>query len=149
MSINNNMSINDNMSISKYIDFTQIVCQKYRILLFEVGDTYPTNLQWKFAVEEFKTNLDSLNELNVPFAFIMDFKKMCLIPTEYILEFINLLKSYCDILEGKLIATSVIYEGILISKLFEIIKYFYKTKKPLEFVTDMNKAVEFIDLNLT
>jgi len=145
------MNTNDNVSmgISKYIDFTQIVCQKYRILFFEVSDTYPTNLQWKFAIEEFKKNLDSLIELNVPFAFIMDLKKMCLIPTEYILEFINLLKSYCEILERNLIATSVIYEGILISKLFEIIKYFYKTKKPLEFVTDMNKAIQFVDLKLT
>lgn len=143
------MNTNDNVSITKYIDFTQIVCQKYRILFFNVGDTYPTNLQWKFSIEEFKTNLNSLIELNVPFAFIMDLKKMCLIPTEYIMEFINILKSYFEILERNLIATSVIYEGILISKLFEIIKFFYKTKKPLEFVTDMNKAIEFIDLNIS
>ena len=66
---------------------------------------------------------------------------------EYIMDFINTLVKYEELLEQNFIATSVIHEGVLISKLFEILKMFYKTKKPIEFVSDMNKAVEFIDNN--
>ena len=50
-----------------------------------------------------------------------------------------------ELLEERLIATSAIYEGSFINKIFEIIKIFYKTKKPLELVEDMKKAIAFIE----
>jgi hypothetical protein len=75
----------------------------------------------------------------------MNLKIVGILSTEYIMDFINTLIMFEELLETKLISTSVIYEGALISTLFEILKMFYKTKKPIEFVPNMIKAVEFID----
>jgi hypothetical protein len=135
------------MSIEKFVDYTQIINKDYRILLFEVKFPYPTPLQWTFVINEFNENIRVLKNLECKFAFILDVKIIGMISTEYILEFINLLKFNTDLLESKLISTSVIYEGVLINKMFDIIKLFYKTKKPLEFCPDMRKAIELIESN--
>ena len=141
-------SLTNAINIEKFVEFTQVINKDYRILFFEVKTPYPTPLQWSFLINEFNENIRVLKQLDCKFAFVLDVKLVGLISTEYILEFINLLKSVGVFLESKLISTSVIYEGILINKMFEIIKLFYKTKKPIEFVSDMKKAVEFIDSNL-
>ena len=133
------------MSIEKFVDYTQVINKDYRILYFDVKFAHPTPLQWTFVINEFNENIRVLKKLDCKFAFVMDLKLIGIISTEYILEFINILKSNSDLLESKLIATAIIYEGVLISKMFEIIKLFYKTKKPLEFVSDMRKAIDFIE----
>jgi hypothetical protein len=130
-----------------HLKFTQVINKDYRILFFEVKTAYPTPLQWSFLVNEFNENIRVLKQLNCKFAFVLDVKLISLISTEYILEFIKLLTENSILLESKLIATSVIYQGVLINKMFEIIKLFYKTKKPIEFVSNMQKAVDFIDSN--
>jgi hypothetical protein len=135
------------MSIEKFVDYTQILNKDYRILLFEVKSAHPTPLQWTFVINEFNENIRVLKNLGCKFAFILDVKLIGMISTEYIMEFINLLKSNAELLESKLIVTSVIYEGVLINKMFDIIKLFYKTKKPLEFFSDMHKAIDYIDSN--
>jgi hypothetical protein len=135
------------VSIDKYIDFTQIINNDYRILYFDLKVSSPSPLQWKFFINEFSENLDYFKHLQCKFALVMDVKLIGLLSTDYVLEFIKLLVSNRELLESKLIATSVIYEGSLINKLFEILKIFYKTKKPIEFVPNMIKAVEFIDSN--
>ena len=135
------------IAIEKFVEFTQVINKDYRILFFEVKCGSPTPLQWSFLINEFNENIRVLKQLECKFAFVLDVKLIGLISTEYILEFINLLKSVGSFLESKLISTSVIYEGVLINKMFEIIKLFYRTKKPIEFVSDMQKAVDFIDSN--
>lgn len=135
------------MSVEKYVELTQIVNKDYRILHFEIKMPYPTPLQWKFCMSEFDEHLSVLKHLNCKSAFIMDVKVIGLISVEYIMDFINTLIKYEELLETNFIATSVIYEGTLISTLFELLKMFYKTKKPIEFVSNMTKAVEFIDSN--
>ena len=142
------MSINtSSINIEKFVEFTQVINKDYRILFFEVKCASPTPLQWSFLINEFNENIRVLTQLDCKFAFVLDVKLIGLISTEYILEFIKLLTKNSILLESKLISTSVIYEGVLINKMFEIIKLFYKTKKPIEFVSDMQKAVDFIDLN--
>ena len=118
------MSIN----VEKFVEFTQVINKDYRILFFEVKTPYPTPLQWSFLINEFNENIRVLKQIDCKFAFVLDVKLVGLISTEYILEFINLLKSVGLFLESKLISTSVIYEGVLINKMFEIIKLFYRTK---------------------
>jgi len=135
------------MSIEKFVEITQIIHKDYRILYFDVKTAHPTPLQWKFCINEFIEHLNVLKHLNCNFAFVMNVKLIGIISSEYIMNFINTLITNQYLLEDKLIATSVIYEGSLISKLFEIIKIFYKTKKPIEFVSNMEKAVDFIDSN--
>lgn len=133
------------MSIVNFVDYTQIINKDYRILLLDVQHASPTPLQWSFTINELKENIENLKQLNIKFAFIFNVKKLGIISTEYIMEFIKVLTSYADLLENRLIATSVVYEGIIINTIFELIKIFYKTKKPIDFVKDMNSAVKFID----
>ena len=136
-----------NINIEKFGEFTQILNEDYRILYFKTKLPYPTPLQWTFFVNELNENLHVLKKLNGKFAFILDLNLIGLLSTNYILEFVNILKSESEFLESNLIASSIIYEGSLINKMFEIIKFFYETKKPIEFVTEMRKAVAFIDSN--
>lgn len=133
------------VEIDKYVEITQIINKDYRILYFEVKIQYPSPLQWKFCINELIDHFNVLKHLNTKFAFIMNVKIIGILSTEYIMDFINTLLMFEELLETKLISTSVIYEGALISTLFEILKIFYKTKKPIEFVPNMIKAVEFID----
>lgn len=134
-----------NVQIEKFVEYTQVLNEDYRILLFDVKIPKPSPLQWTFVINEFNENLKVLKELNCKFAFILNVKLIGLISTDYVIEFINLLKKSGELLESKLIATSVIYEGVLISKMFEIIKMFYKTQKPIKFCVDMEKGIKFID----
>ena len=135
------------IEIDKYLELTQIINKDYRILYFEVKTPYPSPLQWKFFINELTENLNVFKHLKNKFAFVMNVKIIGIISTEYIMEFINTLLTFEELLETTLISTSVIYEGSLITTLFELLKMFYKTKKPIEFVSNMNKAVEFIDSN--
>jgi hypothetical protein len=135
------------VNIEKFGEFTQILTKDYRILFIDIKVSYPTPLQWTFFINEFNENLRSLDNFKTEFAFIIDLKLIGLISTEYIIEFVNTLKEACELLESKLIASSIIYEGMLINRMFEILKLFYKTKKPIEFVPDMRKAIEFIESN--
>jgi hypothetical protein len=133
------------INVEKFVEYTQVINKDYRILFFDVKTAHPTPLQWTFVINEFNENIRVLKQLDCKFAFVLDVKLIGLISTEYILEFVNLLKANSQLLESKLIATSIIYEGVLINKMFEIIKLFYQTKKPIQFVSNMNKAIEFID----
>jgi len=137
------------MSVEKYIEFTQVANKGYRILLLDIKFPHPTPLQWAFAMNELKENLQCLKDLNNKFAFIFDAKQLGIISTTYILEFINVLVLYEDTLEVNLIATSVMHEGGVINKIFELLKIFYKTKKPIEFVKDFKSGIDFIDNNCT
>uniref|UniRef100_A0A6C0D2P6 STAS/SEC14 domain-containing protein n=1 Tax=viral metagenome TaxID=1070528 RepID=A0A6C0D2P6_9ZZZZ len=134
-----------NVNIEKFAEFTHLLTKDYRILYLTVEVAYPSPLQWTFFINELNENLNVLKKLDCRFAFILDMNKIGLISSNYILEFVNVLKSESELLESKLIASSIIYEGSLINKLFEIVKYFYETKKPIEFVSDMRKAIAFIE----
>jgi len=136
-----------NVSIDKFVEFTQVINKDYRILYFDIKLPYPTPLQWKFFINELIDNLNVITELKCKFALIFEAKLVGIVSTDYIMEFVRILLEKRELLETKLIATSVIYEGSLINTLFEILKLFYKTKKPIEFVKDMSKAVKFIDSN--
>uniref|UniRef100_A0A6C0ETL7 CRAL-TRIO domain-containing protein n=1 Tax=viral metagenome TaxID=1070528 RepID=A0A6C0ETL7_9ZZZZ len=136
------------MSVEKYVEFTQVANKGYRILLFNVKFPHPTPLQWAFTMNELKEHLECFKELKCRFAFIFEAKNIGIISTSYVLEFIQNLVSYEVTLESNLIASSVIYEGGIINTLFELIKVFYKTKKPIEFVKNMKLAIDFIDNNL-
>jgi len=133
------------VNIEKFAEFTHILNKDYRILYLKVLMPYPSPLQWTFFINELNENLNVLKKIDCKFAFILDLNLIGLISSSYVLEFVNVLKSESELLESRLIASSVIYEGALINRLFEIVKLFYETKKPIEFVSQMRKAIDFIE----
>ena len=108
-----------------------------------------TSISW----EQFKTNLLQALEIfkknQKKFGLIFDLNKFKLLSIIKIKEIIKIFESHSDLLENQLIATSIITKNeSIINALFNIIKKFYKTKKPLTFVKDMYNANQFIQSNM-
>jgi len=108
-----------------------------------------TSISW----EQFKTNLLQALEIfkknKKKFGLIFDLNHFKLLSIIKIKEIIKIFESHSDLLENQLIATSIITKNeSIINALFNIIKKFYKTKKPLTFVKDMYNANQFIQSNM-
>ena len=108
-----------------------------------------TSISW----EQFKTNLLQALEIfkknKKKIGLIFDLNHFKLLSIIKIKEIIKIFESHSDLLENQLIATSIITKNeSIINALFNIIKKFYKTKKPLTFVKDMYNANQFIESNM-
>jgi hypothetical protein len=79
------------MSIDKFVEFTQVINNDYRILYIDVKCSGPTPLQWKFCINEMLENFNLFKELDCKFALVFEAKLVGIISTEYILDFINVL----------------------------------------------------------
>jgi hypothetical protein len=97
-------------------------------------------------LESFREELDRVNFEQNKFAFIMDVRKIGLLSIAQIKEFVALLESYSVVLQDYLVASSIYTtHNSILGTLFEIIKKFYNTKKPLLFVYDLKSAYAHID----
>ena len=106
----------------------------------------PTPLQWRFTIESFREELERVKHEHNKFAFVMDVRLIGRLSIAQIKEFATLLDSYSPILQKYLIATSIFTtDNSILATLFEIMKTFYKTKKPLKFVYSDEEAYEHID----
>ena len=134
------------MSIEDFITIKQVVYNDSIIFNLVVEKEAPTPLQWRFAIEEIRFQLDQRKFDDRTFGFVMDLRKLGLIPINQIQEFVKLLESYSYLLEEKLIASSIYTcENSIIDVLYGLVKRFYKTKKPLKFVYTMEDAYAHID----
>lgn len=132
------------MSIEQFLSIENVMHDGLLYIVLKVAHELPTPLQWRFAVEDMKNHLQLRIEQDIPFAFILDLRKMGFLPLGNIREFVDLLEKHYVILEKRLVASAVITEGNLMSTLFEIVKKFYRTKKPLKFVKSDDEARTFI-----
>jgi len=115
------------------------------IFLYHVKKQQPTSFEWTCAVEEFKQTMDVMIKLDVNFVYVLDIRLMGLLSISQIKEFSALLVERYLFLEKRLICSTVIAEGSMIKQLFEIVKMFYKTIKPLKIVNNMEEADVFIE----
>lgn len=133
--------------MNTFIEYKFINHNNTIILLFNIKQEQPTAFEWTCAVEELKEHMAMFKEKNIEFAFIFDVRIMGLLSIARIKEFVNLMSSMTILLESKLICTSVVSEGNMVKSLFEIVKLFYNTKKPLKIINTMDEAYLFIDEN--
>jgi hypothetical protein len=115
------------------------------IFLYDVKKEHPTSFEWTCAVEDFKQTMDVMEKLDVNFIYVLDIRAMGLLSISQIKEFSALLLDRSVFLEKRLICSTVIAEGSMIKQLFEIVKIFYKTIKPLKIVNNMEEADVFIE----
>lgn len=116
------------------------------IFYFTVLKDTPTPLQWKFTIESLREEFEKVNKENRKFAFVMDVRKIGILSIGQIKEFSALLQSNEAILQEYLIASSIYTtNNSVLAYLFEILKKFYNTKKPLKFVYSTEEAYAFID----
>jgi len=130
---------------NQWIDYKIYKNNNIIYFLFNVKKELPTSMEWTFAIEDFKTLMSDLKSQNIDFGFILDIRKMSLVSISQIKEFVNLLQSMSDHLESKLIASSIIAQGNIIKSIFEIVKIFYNTKKPLKIVNNFDEAYLFME----
>jgi hypothetical protein len=134
------------MSIDPFITIQQVLYKDIVIFNLVVEKETPTPLQWRFAIEDIRFHLDQRKLDSRTFGFVMDVRNIGLIPISQIQEFVKLLESYSPLLEERLIASSIYTkEGSIIDVLFGLVKRFYRTKKPLKFVYNMEDAYAHID----
>jgi hypothetical protein len=134
------------MNIDSFITIQQVLYKDIVIFNLIVEKESPTPLQWRFAIEDVRFHLDQRKTDSRTFGFVMDLRNIGLLPISYIQEFVKLLESYSMLLEEKLIATSIYTkEGSIIDILYGLVKRFYRTKKPLRFVYNMEDAYAHID----
>jgi hypothetical protein len=106
----------------------------------------PTPLQWQFTIESMREEFERVKKEHNKFAFVMDVRKVGLLSLNQIKEFVALLESYSYILQDYLVASSIYTtQNSILATLFDILKKFYRTKKPLKFVYSTEEAHDFID----
>jgi hypothetical protein len=132
------------MEIDKFITINYINHSGMLIMEIIVNHAIPTQLQWTFAVEDLKSNIDNLSKSNINFGFMFDITKIGLISMTYIKEFTQIMVDNSDLLEARLYGTSAIAQGSIIKHIFDIINLFYKTKKPLKIVDSKENALLFL-----
>jgi hypothetical protein len=134
------------MSITPYITSTQILHNDVVIYSIVVEEALPTHLQFVFTLEEMRENLEKIKAQKIKFAFIMDVRKLGMLSINYLQDFSKLLESYSVMFETYLVASSIFTsKNSILGFLFEIVKRFYKTKKPLKFVYSIEEAYTHID----
>ena len=134
------------MSVIPYITSTQCLHSDVLIYHIVVEDALPTHLQFVFTLEDMRENLEKIKEQKIKFAFIMDVRKLGMLSVSYLQEFAKLLESYSVMFESYLVASSIFTtKNSILGFLFEIVKRFYKTKKPLKFVYSLEEAYTHID----
>ena len=135
------------MEIDKFITISYTKYSGLLIMEITINHALPTQLQWTFALEDLKSNLENVKNSNIRFGFIFDITKIGLISMVYIKEFIRVIECYTELLESKLYGTSAIAQGSIIKHIFDLINLFYKTKKPLKIVDNREDALLFIESN--
>ena len=115
------------------------------ILLFDVKKEQPTPFEWTCAIEDFKNNMEKLKEENINFAYLLDVRLMGILSLSQIKEFSKLLQTYEKFLEKHLICSTVVAGGTIIKQIFEVVKLFYKTVKPLKIVNNMGDVDNHIE----
>jgi alpha-N-acetylglucosamine transferase len=134
------------MELEYFTSLERIPHNDITIFMITVLKELPTPLQWQFTIESFREEFSRVKNEHNKFAFIMDVRKIGRISIAQIKEFVNLLESYTFVLQDYLVATSILTtKNSILAILFDIMKTFYKTKKPLLFVYDMKSAYEHID----
>jgi len=134
------------MEIEYFTKLERIPHQDFTIFMVTVLREIPTPLQWQFMIESFRAEFERVKNEHNKFAFIMDVRLIGRLSVAQIKEFVNLLESYNYLLQEYLIASSIYTtNNSILAILFEILKSFYNTKKPLKFVYTLENAYEFID----
>lgn len=134
------------MEIEYFTKLERIPYKDITIFMVTFLRELPTPLQWQFTIESFRDEFERVKNEHNKFAFIMDVRLIGRLSVSQIKEFVALLESYSYVLQDYLIASSIYTtNNSILAVLFEILKSFYNTKKPLKFVYSLENAYEFID----
>jgi glutaredoxin-related protein len=132
-------------AFDSFVDYRISTRNNNVIFLFDVLKKYPSPFEWTCAKEDFKKAMEELKKMNTNYIYIIDMRLMGILSIQQVKEFVEILESMGDFLETKLNYTLVVAEGSIIKAIYEVMKLFYRTKKPLHIVNTMEQAYQYID----
>jgi len=132
------------MDIDKFLTISYINYNGTLIMELKINHAIPTQLQWTFAKEDLKANIDHISKTNNKFGFLFDIINVGMVSLTYIKEFTQIMIDNGDFLEERLYASAAIADGVIIKNVFDVVNLFYKTKKPLKIVNNKEDALVFI-----
>ena len=132
-------------TFGSFVDYKITTRNGKVIFMFDVLKTYPSPFEWTCAKEDFKQRMEELKKLNKPYVFLFDIRLMGILSIQQVKEFVTILESLSVFLEAKLSYSCVVAEGTIIKTIYELMKLFYKTKKPLQIMSTMEEAYQYID----
>ena len=132
------------MDIDKFLTISYINYNGTLIMELKINHAIPTQLQWTFAKEDLKSNIDQISKTNNKFGFLFDIINVGMVSLTYIKEFTQIMIDNGDFLEERLYASAAIADGVIIKNVFDVVNLFYKTKKPLKIVNNKEDALVFI-----
>ena len=130
---------------TNFVEYKLSNVNNVMIFLFNVKKEQPTAFEWTCAVEDFKQQMVEVQQADVPFVYMLDVRLMGILSISQIKEFSHLLQTYGAFLEKRLICSTVIAQGSIIKQIFELVKLFYKTVKPLKIVNSIDEAHVYIN----
>ena len=130
---------------TNFVEYKLSNVNNVMIFLFNVKKEQPTAFEWTCAVEDFKQKMVEVQQADVPFVYMLDVRLMGILSISQIKEFSHLLQTYGAFLEKRLICSTVIAQGSIIKQIFELVKLFYKTVKPLKIVNTIDEAHVYIN----
>lgn len=134
------------MELEYFTKLERYMHKDLTIFHFVVLKDLPTPLQWQFTIESMREEFEKVKYEHNKFAFVMDVRLIGLLSLTQIKEFVVLLESHSPILQEYLVASSIFTtHNSILATLFDILKKFYRTKKPLKFVYSIDEAHDFID----
>ena len=134
------------MNLEYFTKLERYIHKDITIFHLVVLRSLPTPLQWQFTIESIRNEFERVSKEHNKFAFVMDVRAIGMISLSQIKEFVALLESHNYILQEYLVASSIYTtQNSILATLFDILKRFYRTKKPLKFVYTMEDAHAFID----
>ena len=129
-----------------FVKFNKLNRNNYIILKLDLNFTKLTHLQW----ELFKYNLESnLRDIDNNFVLVFNFINIDLLSKKKIKEIVDIFYKLHKTIENRLFFTIGICNNKIIETIFEIVKLFYKTKKPVYFLKNINDLNNFLDKNIT
>lgn len=129
-----------------FVKFNKLNRNNYIILKLDLNFTKLTHLQW----ELFKYNLESnLKDINNNFVLVFNFINIDLLSKKKIKEIVDIFYKVHKTIENRLFFTIGVCNNKLIESIFEIVKLFYKTKKPVHFLKNLNDLNNLLDKNIT
>ena len=129
-----------------FVKFNKLNRNNYIILKLDLNFTKLTHLQW----ELFKYNLESnLRDIDNNFVLVFNFINIDLLSKKKIKEIVDIFYKVHKTIENRLFFTIGICNNKIIETIFEIVKLFYKTKKPVYFLKNINDLNNILDKNIT